>query len=57
MSDERFKEIIDDISHGRPVKMSNDEYNEISWRYVVIPSSCANTSVIIERKKIINKNK
>jgi len=45
MTDKRLAEIIDDICHSRPVKMTNEECKQISWRYLHIPLS--STTVII----------
>lgn len=50
MSDERFKEIVDDITHRRVVKMSDEECNEIGWRYMVIPPNSASIALIFKRK-------
>ena len=37
MTDKRLAEIIDDICHLRPVKMTNEEGKQISWRYLRMP--------------------
>ena len=50
MTDERLKEIIDDISHRRPIKMSNKECSEIGWRYIVFPPNCASVVLIFKYK-------
>ena len=51
MSDERLKEIVDDIISGRAVKMTDEECNEIDWHYTVIPPNCASITLILKRKK------
>lgn len=50
MSDERLKEIVDDIISGRAVKMTNEEMEQVSWHYNVISPNCANIVLTIKRK-------
>ena len=33
MSDERLKEIVDDITSGKLVKLTEEEAKQISWNY------------------------
>ena len=50
MSDERLKEIVDDIISGRAVKMTNEEAEQISWHYESIPPNCRTVILTIKRK-------
>ena len=51
MSDERLKEIVDDIISGRAVKMTDEEIEQVSWRYESIPPNSRTIILTIKRKK------
>lgn len=50
MSDERLKEIVDDIISGRAVKMTDEETKQVSWRYESIPLNCRTIILTIKCK-------
>lgn len=50
MSDERLKEIVDDIISGRAVKMTDEEIEQVSWRYESIPPNSRTIILTIKRK-------
>lgn len=51
MTEERINEIIDDVCHGRVVKMTEEEVASITWRYFKHPTNCCSTVIFTIKDK------